>query len=146
MSHHILLRNDAIRVKLAIITDSIKLVESHLPSDVEEFTKLGLVKDGIYKRVEYAIENVLDICAMINADMRLGIPESDEDIILSLVNNSIIDLSIGEEIKQMKKFRNIVVHRYGKIDDIIAYEILSEQLSSFNRFSSCISQFLNENG
>jgi|GEM_PF-3766708 len=76
MNRHKPLRTDAIRIKLAIITDSIELVESHLPSDVEEFTKLGLVKDGIYKRVEYAIENVFDICAMINADMRFGIPES----------------------------------------------------------------------
>jgi uncharacterized protein YutE (UPF0331/DUF86 family) len=122
-------RTEAIRIKLSIIDESIELVSSNLPSDANEFLDLGLVKDGIYKRVEYAIENVLDICAMINADLTLGIPESEDDIITSLVKYHILDPVTGEEIKQMKRFRNIVVHRYGKIDDLVAYEILKDQLS-----------------
>jgi len=55
-------------------------IENVLPESFEEFSNLGLVKDGIYKRVEFAIENVFDICAVINADLDLGIPGSDEDM------------------------------------------------------------------
>lgn len=146
MKRNKLVRAESIRIKLAIIADSIQLVSSHLPSDFEEFAHLGLVKDGIYKRIEYAIENVLDICAMINSDLMLGMPESDDDIVTSLVTSDIIDPTIGEEIRHMKRFRNIVVHRYGKIDDVIAYEILKEQLSSFDRFRECINHFLDEGG
>jgi len=75
------IRVEIIRIKLATIVDSVELVTAHLPSNIEEFVNLGLVKDGIYKRIEYAIENVLDICAIINADLNLGIPESEDDII-----------------------------------------------------------------
>jgi len=32
------------------------------------------VKDGICKRIEFAIEDVFDICAIINADLDLGTP------------------------------------------------------------------------
>jgi len=41
---------------------------------------MGLIKDGIYKRVEFAVENVFDICAIINTDLVLGVPSDDEDI------------------------------------------------------------------
>jgi uncharacterized protein YutE (UPF0331/DUF86 family) len=60
--------------------DSIELVRSHLPHSMDEFPGLGLVKDGIYKKIEFAIENVFDVCAILNADLRLGIPGNDEDI------------------------------------------------------------------
>lgn len=49
------------------------LVLNHLPSQFEEFSQLGLVKDGIYKRVEFAIENVWEICSIINSDIEEGI-------------------------------------------------------------------------
>ncbi len=52
------LRADLIRSKLADIEDSVSLVEENLPTSFEEFSKLGLVKDGIYKRMEFAIENM----------------------------------------------------------------------------------------
>jgi len=67
-------------MKLAEREDSIGLVQEHLPDSMDEFLELGLVKDGIYKRTEFAIENVFDICAILNADLQLGILGNDEDI------------------------------------------------------------------
>jgi hypothetical protein len=37
---------------LADIEESANLVAENLPQSFEEFSKLGLVKDGIYKRME----------------------------------------------------------------------------------------------
>jgi len=62
------------------------------------------------------------------------------------MNNGVIEQSLAEEIRQMKRFRNIVVHQYGKIDDIIAYEILTERLSSFDRFRERMNLFLADKG
>ena len=53
------LRTELIRSKLVDIEDSVSLVEENLPSSYEEFSELGLVKDGIYKRMEFAIENII---------------------------------------------------------------------------------------
>ena len=41
---------------------------------------------------------------------------------------------IKEKIRLMKGFRNIVVHRYGKIDDELGFEILKENLQDFYDF------------
>ena len=49
---------------------------------------------------------------------------------------------MGEKLKAMRGFRNIVVHRYGRIDDRIAFEILKENLQDFYAFIRKIEEFL----
>lgn len=136
------IRSDIIRTKIKEMEESIRLVEEHLPDTFEEFSDLGLIKDGIYKRVEFAIENVFDICAIINTDLELGIPSEDEDIIANLVKNRILSGEMREKLKAMRGFRNIVVHRYGGIDDMIAFEILKENLLDFYAFIEGIEESL----
>ena len=55
------MRETLIRTKIKEIEESLRLVEENLPDTFEEFSRLGLVKDGIYKRVEFCIENVFEI-------------------------------------------------------------------------------------
>ncbi len=136
------MRKDVIKTKLKEIKGSIKLVKENLPGNFEEFSKLGLVKDGIYKRIEYAIEGVLDICAIINSDLELGVPASEEDIVENLVNNDILSSDMGTRIKKMRGFRNFLVHRYGKIDDKVAYENIMEGFADFSEFTEKTNEFL----
>jgi len=136
------LRAELIRSKLADIEDSVSLVEENLPSSFEEFSELGLVKDGIYKRMEFAIENIIDICSIINSDLRLSIPENEESFLESLVNFGILTQNMAEKTRRMKGFRNIIVHRYGRIDDILAHKILTEHMEDFYEFIESIERFL----
>ncbi len=75
------LREDIIRIKITEIRECVDLVRENLPDTLEDFLQLGLIKDGIYKRMEFAIEDVFDICAILNTDLSLGIPEGDDDIL-----------------------------------------------------------------
>lgn len=140
------IREDIVRTKIKEIEESIRLVEEHLPNNFKEFSGLGLVKDGIYKKIEFAVENVFDVCAIINADLELGIPANDEDIVENLVKNEVLDEEMREKLKSMKGFRNIVVHRYGEIDDKLAFKILREHMQDFYEFVEKIEMFLNQHG
>jgi len=135
-------RKDLIRIKLAEIRDSITVVMRHMPATVDEFLGLGLVKDGIYKKIEYAIENVLDICAVVNADLVLGVPGNDEDILDHLVSHHVISAGVAEKVRGMKAFRNIMVHRYGAINDRTAYRLLVDHLGDFEAFQAEMELFL----
>lgn len=68
------IRDAAIRVKLQEMAESIDMVKEHLPDSVDSFVRLGIVKDAVYKRAEYATESVFDICAILNADLHIGVP------------------------------------------------------------------------
>ena len=109
------MRKDIIRTKIKEIDESVHLIEKYLPEEFEEL-------DGIYKRTEFAIENIIDICAIINSDLELGIPGSEEDIIDNLLENKILTTENAQRIRKMKGFRNFIVHRYGSLDDQVAFE------------------------
>ncbi len=136
------MRSALIRTKLKEIEESISLVEAHLPATFAEFSRLGLVKDGMYKQLEFALENVFDICAILNADLELGIPGTDEDSIEHLVKGDIVSEELMAKLKSMKGFRNILVHRYGKIDDKLAFSLLKDEIRDFYLFISRIKEFL----
>jgi len=136
------LRKVIIKTKIAEINDSLKLVKDNLPSSLSTFKKMGLMKDGIYKRMEYAIENVFDICSIINSDLKLGVPVDNEDILNNLYEADVIDNVTMDKLKSMKGFRNILVHRYGKIEDDMAFKILNNNLEYFNHFIEVIEEFM----
>ena len=121
---HIISKFDQIR-------ENVRIIEDNLTKSFVEFEKLGIVKDGTYKRYEYSIELIIDIISLINAELKLGIPNGTSDIIDQLCKNEILDEGVTDIIRGMKGFRNILVHRYGKLDDELAYRIFAENLSDF---------------
>lgn len=136
------IRDTAIRIKLQEMTESLDMVKEHLPDSADSLGRLGIVKDGIYKRVEYAVENVFDICAILNADLHIGVPGTDEDILENLVRHGVLTPGMRQNLKAMKGFRNIVVHRYGAIDDALAFSILKEHIDDFSLFRQEVERFL----
>jgi uncharacterized protein YutE (UPF0331/DUF86 family) len=136
------LRKDLISGKLRQIVDSVNLVSDNIPDDFEEFVSSGLVREGIYKKIEFAIECIIDICNIINSDLELGIPDSEEHIIKILEKNKIISKEVLALISDMKKFRNILIHKYGDIDDLKAFEEIKEGLKDFELIINEFEKFL----
>lgn len=138
------MRSAIIHTKIKEMEESVKIIEDNLPYTLEEFQSLGLVKDGIYKRVEYALENVFDICAIINTDLSLGIPLDDSGILENLENNQIFTPELLEKLKSMKGFRNILVHRYGSVNDQMAFRNLQTHLKDFAIFKKEVEALLTD--
>ncbi len=136
------MRTELIEKKLADMIDAVNLVSDNLPSSFKEFSSLGLIKDGLYKKLEYAIESVLDIFSIINADLDLGIPESEEDILDNLEKKKIFSKKFVEIIRHMKSFRNVLVHKYGDINDKQAYKDIKDGLSDFEIVEKEVNKFL----
>ena len=135
-------RNEEIRKKLREIGDSLSVIEENMPSDAEEFEKMGLVKEGIYKKLEFAIENVIDILNILNSDLSLGVPSDEDSIIKNLEKTGTINKGLADKIMEMKGFRNILVHRYGDINDKQAFETIKENLDDFVSFKKEILKIL----
>ena len=115
-------RTELILIKLKEAEEATDTIEQNLPATFPEFEKLRLLKDGIYKKTEYSIECIIDACAIQNADQSLGIPSDTDDIIENLRKAKLIKDETAEKIKEVKAFRNVLVHKYGKIDDKRAYK------------------------
>lgn len=55
---------------------------------------------------------------------------------------TIFSHNMGEKLKLLKGFRNIVVDRYGTIDDKMAFQTLQVHLEDFHMFIQQIEDFL----
>jgi len=94
------IRKDLIKSKIKDIIDSVNIVGDNFPENFQDFSMLGLVKEGIYKKMEFAIESIIDICNIINSDLELGAPESEEQILIHLEKSKIFDKKILKLINE----------------------------------------------
>ena len=136
------LRKDRIEKKLTEIVDTIDFISENLTDSFENFSESRILKDAIYKNVEFVIQNIIDICFIINSDLRLGIPEVEDDVFRHLKQRDIFSKKIIGIIEEMKSFRNILVHKYGEIDDKKAFENIKEGIKDFELIVSEIEDFL----
>ena len=54
----------------------------------------------------------------------------------------VISRKILNVLKGMKGFRNILVYKYGVVDDELVFEMLSEKVEDFEKFKEEILSFL----
>ncbi len=130
--------SERIRQKLREIEDSLEMIKEGLPEDVDEFLSLGLVKDGIYKRLEFCIQNLIDIFSIIYSSLHLGVPGNVDDIFEELTGKKVFPKQIMLLVQEMKGLRNILIHRYGKINDKTVYDLLTERLDDFEKIMAAI--------
>ncbi|PWR70502.1 DUF86 domain-containing protein [Methanospirillum stamsii] len=142
-----IVRREKIRYLLSEIDESLTLIRNNLPEnqDLNDFLALGLLKDGLYKRLEYVLQSIFDICAILNRDLKLGIPQNDEDILTNLAKIEIIDARLLDTLRNMKGMRNILVHQYGRINDEIIFEVLMTKIDDIEFFCQSIVKLLDSN-
>ncbi len=105
--------------------------------DFEEYEKIEK-KRACERLLQISVECVIDICNIIVSEKKLGTPVDEEDIIEKLVKAKIIPNRLGEKIREMRGTRNILVHKYGYVDDKTIYEILEGNLKDFEEFIDLI--------
>lgn len=85
-----------------------------------------------------AIEGCNDICNHILSREHWGVPESYADGFVLLGNKKIIPEYLAQDLANMAKFRNLLVHLYWKVDDEKLYQVLQSHLQDIDFFINCI--------
>ena len=117
-------------------------LEQIKPNNFKEYESSIEKKRSCERLLQISIESVLDICNILVTKLRIGIPSDEDDLFEKLGNKKVISKKMIKILKEMKGFRNILVHRYGKIEDERVFEILSEKLGDFDKFREEIADFL----
>ncbi len=106
-------------------------LEEYLPEEEDEYLKNGLKKRACERAFQLASENLLDICNLIISEKGFGIPVDSKDSIRKLAENGVIPGSLSTRLEELVGFRNLLVHQYGRIDDLRAYSYLSAESKDF---------------
>lgn len=108
----------------------------------EEYLQNLIKRRACEKTIEVAIESLIDVSAMVVSANRLGLPESEENIFDILIEKGILSKQLGEKLKDLKGFRNVLIHRYTHVDDEIVYYNLSSYLGDFYEFKDAVESYL----
>jgi len=118
-------------------------LEILLPEHEKDYVELR-TKRACEKTFELACEATIDVCNIIVSQKGYGKPVDSRDSMSKLVENSVISEDLGERLKDMVGFRNLLVHRYGRVDDHQAFTHLTNELGDFFEFMEAIDMFVEE--
>lgn len=110
--------------------------------DEEEYQSSLIKRRACEKTVELAIESLIDVCSMLISAQKLGIPSDEDNIFDILANKKVISPLLKKKLIEMKGFRNIIVHKYGDVDDRIAYNSISSDLEDFDKFKKEVLNYM----
>lgn len=112
------------------------------PSSFKEYSSSIEKKRACERLLHVSIEIVIDIANLIVSNLKLGLPSDDEEVFQKLLKKGIISNKMTDLLIDMKNFRNVLVHRYGEINDRKAFENIKGNLGDFEDFKEEILKFL----
>jgi len=138
-------KKEEVEYKTKLIGKSIQTIRVSLPKTQERFSKMGLAKDGIYKQIEFAIQNLLDALNEISSSLGLE-AVSYREIIENLHKEKIIGDELKEKLDFLVQLREVVIYNYDLLNDEIAFRNMEEYLQFLEEGLEFLSSFLEGEG
>lgn len=96
----------------------------------------------VERTLQMAIETCLDVAGHLVSDRGWRTPDGYADTFRVLAENKVIGSGLLRRLEKMAGFRNVVVHRYDKVDAEIVVDILHKRLGDFEALKKAILRLL----
>ena len=103
------------------------------PNNYEEYQKIEK-KRSCERLLQLCIECAIDVCKLFVSGLKLGLPSEENDLFTKMQKKKIISKKMGSLLKEMRAFRNILIHEYASVDDELIYEKAQTRLEDFKTF------------
>ena len=117
-----------------------ELIED-LPDSFEDFTEQRIVRRGVEKTIQLIAASIVDIALMIISEQGYEKPLDSRQAIITL-EKKVLSKRVSKQIQDLISFRNLLVHRYGKIREREEYETIIENHGDILAFASEVKKFL----
>lgn len=107
-----------------------------LPRDYTEYMGSPAERRAIERLLQISIECVLDICNLLVTGLRLGLPAVEEDLFAKLEGAGVLSPTTTTALRSMRRFRNILVHEYGAIDNQIVFMVATQRWQDLDAFKA----------
>lgn len=97
---------------------------------------------AVLHALQLAIEAAVEIATHIGAADDLGTPASYAEAFDLIEKAAVIDGALAQELRNVARFRNRIVHFYGQVDLHIVYRLLQDRLTDFDRYLYAIERYL----
>ena len=136
------INQDVIEAKRDIIERNLVFLDEFKGMEYEDFV-------GSYKNVQSAkyslleiIECCIDIASHIIAVCGMGRAEEYREMFYLLGERRVINKALAERLGDMAGFRNVLVHRYGDIDNELVLAMIESELEDVVEFERAVARFM----
>ncbi len=136
-----MLDRERVLAKLDQLRGYLGELEAIVPSGFEAYGRVE-IRRACERLLQISIEAVIDICGLLVAGLRLGLPGAEDDLFEKLAGAGVVSEEAAERLRMMKGLRNILVHEYARVDDRIVYETLRSGLPDLEAFIEQVGRML----
>ena len=119
--------------KLDNIDTLLQELQSVLPPRFAQYEPVP-VRRSCERIVQVLIETMLDVCSMLQRDLKLGLSGTEEEMLEKLRRAEVFSSPLMKKLFLMKGFRNLLVHRYADVDDQLVFRNLHRNITDFREF------------
>lgn len=134
-----------VKKKLKTLEEFVSSVEN-MSFTADELLRSKDIQDLISFRIQQAVETIIDIANHLASGLNLPQKDTAVDVFILLGENKILSQKLVQKLTDACRFRNIIVHRYAKIDFKKLYRNYKDDLNDLRRFAKEISLFLERKG
>lgn len=120
------------------------LLTRHASLPMAEFADDQTVVDAAKYRLMVAIEAAISICTHLSARLAGNAPETYAQCFEELAKSRIITQELAGRLARMARFRNLLVHVYGEVDDNRVWEILQSDLQDLDTYLTAIGEAIRD--
>ena len=114
--------------KVVEIEEYVESLKNFLPESFDEYLSDEKSRLACERCFEKIVESVIDLVILVIKERGLGVPMSDRDAFNILSENDIISSVLSEKLGDAKSMRNIIIHKYGHIDDKKVFDAIKNEL------------------
>ncbi|MFB0561221.1 MAG: DUF86 domain-containing protein [Candidatus Lokiarchaeia archaeon] len=131
---------DVIEGKIDIIERNLRFLEQYKNFKIKEFEKSYKDIQAVKYSLLEIIESCIDIANHIISVKGYRRAETYSEIFQILGEEKVISQGLSEKMQNMAKFRNLLVHRYGEIENRKVLEIAKQNLQDVKEFEKEIAK------
>ncbi len=132
-----------IQEKINELESYLRELSTLLPQHEHDYRDLR-TKRACERTFELACETLIDVCNLIISQEGYGKPTDSKDSVNRLVRNAVISEDLGNRLRDMIGFRNLLVHRYYTVDDQQTLNYLKNEMNDFLEFIGAVHTFIKE--
>lgn len=97
-------------------------LEDVVPRVFSEYASDTRTRLATERALQVAIEALLDLGGLVVAERKLGLPTDESSVIDRLRASGQLADAEAELLRELRRFRNVLVHRYGSLDDRLVFQ------------------------
>ena len=132
---------DRVLAKLDELDGYLRELRAVAPERFEDYRRTEK-RRSCERLIQISLEAVIDVCSLLVAGLRLGLPAEEDDLFEKLARQGAVSASMAATLRRMKGLRNLLVHEYGRVNDEIVFETVRSRLGEFDAFKSEVLAFL----